>query len=813
MKTLIVGGVAGGATVAARLRRLDENSEIIIFERGEHISYANCGLPYYIGDIIKRRESLLVQTKEGFKERLNIDVRNLSEVISIDKEKKEITIKDCKKNTIYTETYDKLVISTGAEPLLPNNIKGIDDKRIFTLRNISDMDSIKRQVTQGNSQKAVVIGGGFIGLEMVENLKAVGLEVTLIERNNQVMTPIDFTMASIVHNHLKNKGVELWFNENVTEFISINNSIQVNTAGGRSVVADLVILSIGVKPESQLAKNAGLEVKQSGLIGVDEYMQTSDPDIYALGDAVEIYNPVIKKWMGIPLAGPANKQGRIVANNILEGNKYKYAGTIGTAIAKVFDLSVASAGVSTKVLDRENIAYQYSITHGSSHATYYPGALPLSIQLIFSPENGIVLGAQIVGFDGVDKRIDLIAQVIKNGGTIYDLQAIEHAYAPPYSSAKDPVNIAGFVAENILTGKMKVKHWTAIETAQQSSDTILDVRTKAEYEMGHIEGAINIPVDDLRVRLTELKNHDSILVYCAVGYRGYVATRILMQNGFDKVYNLSGGYKTYSSIKQSNLPTKPKTLSKNVNMLSTTKDRLVIDACGLQCPGPIMELKKHYDRIPTGDTLEIKVTDQAFGADLQGWANMVGANVVSMDNKAGIIHAVVEKKKKAIPIADLNSSLSENKTLVVFSDDLDRALASFVIANGAAASGKKVSMFFTFWGLNVIKKTKKPKVKKDVLGKMFGFMLPSSSKKLSLSQMNMGGMGSRMMRYIMKSKKISSLEELITQAQENGIEMIACSMSMDVMGVKQEELFDNVTIGGVAAYLDRSDRANMNLFI
>lgn len=817
MKILIIGGVAGGATTAARLRRMDENAQIVLFERGEYVSYANCGLPYYIGGTISERDRLFVQTVDGFVNRFNIDIRVRSEVTHIDIQNKMVTIHDIAANKDYTESYDKLVVSTGAEPIKPP-MPGIVDKRIFSLRNVPDMDKIKAYIDQYKPKKAVVVGGGFIGLEMVENLHDAGLEVSVVEKNNQVMAPIDFSMATIVHQHLIQKNISLFLEEGVTRFEPLSDQIKVVLESGKEITTDMVIFSIGVRPEVKLAKEAGLELGSLGGIKVDDYMQTSDNDVYALGDAVEVFNPVINKHSLIPLAGPANKQARIVADNIIDGNKYKYRGTIGTSIAKVFDLTVAAAGASSKLLNRERIEYVSSFTHGSSHAGYYPDALPLSVKVIFSPDNGKLLGAQVVGFDGVDKRIDLFAQVIRNGGTIYDLQEIEHAYAPPYSSAKDPVNMAGFVARNILEKKVNILQWRDIENLNPDDSIIIDSRTREEYEFGHIKGAVNIPVDELRGRLSEVPKDKKIVVYCAVGLRGYLSSRILMQHGYAEVYNLSGGYKTYSSAVADIAPKKTdnevtKEDIKMENKDNTTVKTINIDVCGLQCPGPIMQLKKNYDLINPGDRLEIKVTDQAFGEDLSGWCRMVGAEIISMNNSGGVITATVEKKAKDEVCSITNGSIKDNKTLVVFSDDLDRALASFVIANGAAASGKKVSIFFTFWGLNVIKKAKKPAVQKDFMGKMFGMMLPSSSKKLGLSQMNMGGLGSKMMRGIMKDKNIDSLESLMQQALDNGVEFIACSMSMDVMGIKKEELLDNITIGGVAAYLDRAENANVNLFI
>lgn len=816
MKILIIGGVAGGATTAARLRRMDENAEIVLFERGEYVSYANCGLPYYIGGTISERDRLFVQTVKGFISRFNIDIRVKSEVTNIDLENKTVTVHDIAANKDYTESYDKLVVSTGAEPIKPP-MPGMEDSRIFSLRNVPDMDKIKAYIDEHKPKKAVVVGGGFIGLEMVENLHDAGLDVTVVEKSNQVMAPIDFSMASIVHQHLIQKNVSLLLEEGVTRFEPADRGIKVMLESGKEIPADMVIFSIGVRPEVKLAKEAGLELGSIGGIKVNEYMQTSDKNVYALGDATEVFNPVINKYSLIPLAGPANKQARIVADNIIEGNIHKYKGTTGTSIAKVFDLTVAAAGASSKLLNREKIEHISSFTHGSSHAGYYPDALPLSIKIIFSPADGKLLGAQVVGYDGVDKRIDLFAQVIKNGGTIYDLQEIEHAYAPPYSSAKDPVNMAGFVAENILKKKVNILQWRDIVNLNPADSILIDSRTKEEYEFGHIEGALNIPVDELRGRLSEIPKDKKIVVYCAVGLRGYLSARILMQHGYEEVYNLSGGYKTYSCAVTDNALKNTcdviiKDDGKMENKENTTIKTINIDACGLQCPGPIMQLKKNYDLINPGDRLEIKVTDQAFGEDLNGWCRMVGAEVISMDNSGGVITATVEKKAKD-DTCPVSANVKDNKTLIVFSDDLDRALASFVIANGAAASGKKVSIFFTFWGLNVIKKAKKPAVQKDFMGKMFGMMLPSSSKKLSLSQMNMGGIGSKMMRGIMKNKNIDSLESLMQQALDNGVEFIACSMSMDVMGIKKEELMDGITIGGVAAYLDRAENANVNLFI
>lgn len=814
MNYLIIGGVAGGATVATRLRRMDEKANIILFERGKYVSYANCGLPYYIGDTINNREKLFVQTAKGFTDRFRIDIRTEQKVTAIRPDKKEVEIKNLSTGETYTETYDKLVLSPGAEPLRPG-IEGIGSKKIFTLRNVPDTDTIKNYVNTENPKRAIVVGGGFIGLEMAENLHDLGIQVDVVEMANQVMAPLDFSMAAIVHRQLTDKGVGLHLEDGVSRFEEKDGGVTVHLRSGKQIATDMVLLSIGVRPETKLAKDAGLAIGERGGITVNDYMQTSDADIYALGDAVEVRHLVTGQPALIPLAGPANKQGRIVADNIVFGNKEKYPGSIGTSIAKVFDLTVAAAGANAKLLQRNNIPYISSYTHGASHAGYYPGAVPLSIKILFAPENGKLLGAQIVGFNGVDKRIEMLAQVIQRGGTVHDLTELEHAYAPPYSSAKDPVNMAGFVAENILNKKSRIIQWR--ELAELPADTIrIDVRTHDEYKLGTIPGFINIPVDELREHLDELPKEKPIVVTCAVGLRGYLAYRILVQNGFKHVRNLSGGYKTWSvataPIKEivSHKPEIPESTSygnsdSQINLLK-------VDACGLMCPGPVMQLKKNYEALKIGEQLQITATDQAFGKDVTSWCKMTGAELVALENKNGVVAATIRKQEKTAS-CEISRNNADNKTLIVFSDDLDKALASFVIANGAASTGKKVTMFFTFWGLNVIKKRHKPTVTKDIFGKMFGWMLPTHSGKLKLSKMNMGGAGSWMMRLIMKRKRIDSLESLIQQAIDNGVEMIACTMSMDVMGVQKEELMDNVTLGGVASYLERAEEANVNLFI
>ncbi len=824
MKYLIVGGVAGGATTAARLRRIDENCKIIMFERGKYISYANCGLPYYIGGTISDRDNLFVQTPETFGKRFNLEVRNLSEVTEINRKNKEVTVKNLSNGETYTEKYDKLVLSPGAEPVKPP-LPGINQEGIFTMRNVPDTDKIKKYIEDKKPRHAVVVGAGFIGLEMAENLHEQGINVTIVEMAGQVMTPLDYSMAALVHQHLKTKNVEFYLNTAVASFAKAKSErLEVKLSTSRTIETDMVILSIGVRPESKLAKDAGLEIGETKGIVVNEYLQTSDENIYALGDAIEFTNPVTRTRMITYLAGPANKQGRILADNLVNGNKKTYKGAINTAIAKVFDLTVAATGVSGKMLGKLNMPHIDSITHASSHAGYYPGALPMSIKISFSPEDGRLLGAQIVGYDGVDKRIDIFSSAIQRGETVYDLMEIEHAYAPPFASAKDPVNIAGMVGENILEGVTKIISWRDINEGRKTNLFLLDIRTRDEFELGSIDGAINIPLDELREHLAELPRDKKIVAFCGVGLRAHVACRILSQNGFD-AYNLSGGLKTYetASQKQSNEDIFANDYIGNddhiyqgkkqgVDIDFDNKNLKTVNACGLQCPGPVLKLKQSVDEMETGEMLRITASDAGFYKDVQSWANITGNEVVELNQNGAEISATIRKGKAATAKAS-NNTVGKNATLICFSDDLDKALATFVIANGAVASGKKVTIFFTFWGLNVIKRQQKPEVKKDMFGKMFGMMMPSSSKKLGLSKMNMGGMGRKMMRTVMKDKHVDSLESMIKTSMDNGVEFVACQMSMDVMGVKAEEFIEGVQIGGVATYLERTEEANLNLFM
>ena len=784
-RSIIIGGVAGGATAAARIRRLTEKAEIILIEKGAYISYANCGLPYYIGGVIADRDRLFVQTPESFGRRFNIDVRTLSEVIAIDPSSRQVTVRTAD-GSQYVEPYDKLLLSPGASPVVPP-LPGIDSEGIFTRRNVADTDRIKSYMTDHDVKRAVIVGGGFIGLEMAENLMHTGAQVAVVEMANQVMAPIDYSMASLVHEHLQQQGVQLYLEQAVDAFSRHDGSLTVHFKSGVSLQADMVLLSIGVRAETRLAQAAGIRLGEMRGIWVDDYLQTSVPDVYAVGDAIEFPHPLTgKPWLNF-LAGPANRQARIVADNMVMGNKVKYEGSIGTSIAS------------------------------AAHAGYYPDSLQMDIKITFSPTDGKLYGAQIVGYDGVDKRIDQYALAIKQGATVADLTRLEHAYAPPFSSAKDPVAITGYVAGNILSGKMSPLYWRELRDADLTGVTLVDVRTPDEYALGTIDGAVNIPLDDLRERIDEIPTSRPVWLFCGIGLRGYLASNILKDNGYAEVRNLIGGLKTYRAATARIAP--PAGFAAAGDSASPTEaafaEKVVvrIDACGIQCPGPILRLKQAIDTLAPGDRLEVTATDAAFPRDAEAWCRTTGHRFLGRRAEGGVYTALIEKSTACAVESVRSLPIGQGKTLILFSDDLDKTLATFVLANGAAATGQKVSIFFTFWGLNAIKKAHKPKVSKDLFGRMFSWMLPSDSTRLALSKMNMMGIGARMMRHIMTRKGVDSLESLRQQAIDNGVEFIACQMSMDVMGVKREELLDHVTVGGVATYMERADRANVNLFI
>ena len=814
-KIVIIGGVAGGASCAARLRRLDEEANIIMLERGEYISYANCGLPYHVGDVIKSRDALLLQSPEAMKKKYNIDVRVKNEVTTIDKENKIITVRRLDSGETYEESYDTLVISTGSSPVRPP-IPGIGSSRIQTLWTVPDTDRIRTLVKENKIKTAAVIGGGFIGLEMAENLRHAGLSVSLIEMLDQVMTPVDYEMAQLLHEHILQNGVDLHLSDGVAGFEDQDGSVAITLKSGKTLSAELVILSIGVRPNSELAKAAGLSVNERGGIVVDEYLKTSDPDIYAVGDVIQVDDLIFQEPTMIPLAGPANKQGRIAANNIA-GAQETYNKTQGTSVAKVFDLAVASTGANEKALIKRGLQkgsdYESIIITQNSHAGYYPGAVPITLKLLFSADGAKIFGAQIVGRDGVDKRIDTLAVAIRLGAGTSDLKSLELAYAPPFSSAKDPVNMAGFVAENLITGKVAFSSWDAVE--QNPEAVLLDVREDGELMAFSLPNAKHIPLGQLRSRLKELDPSRKIIVFCAIGVRAYNAARLLMQNGFHHVKLYPGGARFYQSTHYTAdevLPSEQTVYSDSGQMetknIPTSAMRL--DCSGMQCPGPIMKVFETMKEMPDGAVMEVSASDPGFTRDIGAWCRRTGNELMACELRGKDYVALV---KKGAPAAPEKIEAAEGKTIIVFSGDLDKVLASFIIANGAAAMGRPVTMFFTFWGLTALRKSEKQPVRKSLVESMFGFMLPRGSKKLKLSKMNMGGMGTAMMKKIMNDKNVDSLETLIQKAMKSGVKIVACTMSMDVMGIQAEELIDGVELGGVGAYLGDAEESNVNLFI
>ena len=822
-KIIIVGGVAGGASTAARLRRLDEHANIIMFEKGEYISFANCGLPYHIGGTISEREKLIVTSVESMSNKFNIDIRNFSEVVKIDKKNKTVTVKNHKTNEIYEENYDNLVLSPGASPIKPP-ISGINDcDNLFILRNIPDTDKIKNFINENKPKHVTVVGGGFIGLEMLENLYDLGLNLTLVEASEQVMAPLDIEMASIIHEHIVDKGIQVILKDGVNSFE--NNGKKIVLASGKEINTDMIILSIGVKPETNIAKECGLKLNQRGAIVVDKYMKTSDNNIYALGDAVEIMDFVNKKPTMIPLAWPANRQGRIVADNIC-GKKSEYKGSLGSSVAKVFDYTVATTGNNEKTLKKLGINYEVIHIHPSSSASYYPGAFPISYKMTFDPKDGKIFGAQGVGINGVEKRIDIIATAIKGNLNIYDLQDVEVCYAPPYNSAKDPVNMLGYYAENIIKKNVNVIQWYEVDKLDNNNSIIIDIREEFELATGVIENSINIPLTVLRHRLNEIPKNKMIYVTCQVGLRGYIACRILSQNGFDCA-NIDGGIKTYLAVKKAEKALNNQNISKNNGGKEMSKNdfnkesvdaHVTLDACGLQCPGPIRRVFEEINKMEENQILEVKASDPGFTKDIDSWCDKTGNTLLKSEfdkNKKAFV-AYIQKGSKDVkvnPSCSLSNNEKDGATMVVFSGDLDKAIASFIIATGAASMGKPVTMFFTFWGLNILKSKDKPSVSKDAMEKMFDMMLPSNTDKLHLSQMNMGGMGPKMIKQIMKKHNVDDIDTLIKNAMDMGVKVVACSMSMELMGIKAEEFINGVEIGGVASYLGATEESNLNLFI
>ena len=807
-KVLIVGGVAGGASTATRLRRLDENLEIVIFEKGEYVSFANCGLPYYIGDIIQNRESLLVQTPESLKARFNLDVRVNSEVVRVNGKDKKVKVKT-KNGEEYEEIFDFLVLAPGAKPIFPA-IKGIENKKIFTLRNINDMDKIKSEIKNNAIKKAVVVGGGYVGIETAENLKHLGIDTTLVEAAPNILAPFDSEISNILEYELVNNGIELMTSEKVVEFQENGNEIIIKLESGKIVTTDMVILSIGVSPDTKFLEGSGINLGERGHILVNENLETNIDGVYALGDSILVKNYITNQNVGIPLAGPANRQGRIVAGNIV-GRNEKYKGSLGTAIIKIFELTGASTGLNERSLKQLNITYEKIYLHPNNHAAYYPGASPISIKALYNKENRQILGAQAVGISGVDKFIDVMATSIKFKATIDDLAELELAYAPPFLSAKSPANMVGFIGQNIEDDLLEQVFMEDLKKYDEKKTIILDIREELELISGSLKNSINIPLSELRKRYTELPKDKEIWTYCAVGLRGYIATRFLSQKGY-RVKNLAGGIKSEEKVIVNTQKESSLTKEGNSNI---EKEEDYLDLSGLSCPGPLVKIKEKIDKLGENEKLKVKVSDLGFYNDIQAWSKVTKNSLLSLDKKDGLTYAtlqkgqtskVIEKNQENVIIED-----NSNMTMVVFSGDLDKAIAAFIIANGALTMGKKVTMFFTFWGLSILKK--KNLAKKSFIEKMFAMMLPKNSQDLPVSKMNFFGIGAKMIRSVMKKKNIMSLEELIKKAIDSGVNITACTMSMDVMGISEEELIDGINYGGVGQYLGEAEKSNNNLFI
>lgn len=824
-KIVIVGGVAGGATAATRARRLSEEDAIIVFEKDEHVSFANCGLPYYIGGVIADRERLLVETPETFKSNHNIDVRTFSEVIAVDTKHKKVTVQEVKTGRTYEETYDKLLLSPGAAPIwLP--IPGIEKAHnVFSMRNLVDTDKLYNFVTKEKVESAVVIGGGFIGVELAENLVERGIKATIVDLADQILPPLDFEMAKMAQNELETNGVKVYLKDSVAE-IKDNGKTAV-LKSGIVLKTDLIIMAVGVRPESRLAISGGLKVGPKGHIVTNEHLQTIDaksgeviPDVYAAGDAIEVKDFIDGTPTAVPLAWPANRQGRLVADH-MNGWDVRFNGSLGTSIVKVFSLTAASTGNNQKTLERKGVAFRAVMVTRSNHAGYYPGASDIVIKLLFSPESGKILGAQAVGQDGTDKRIDVIATAIKGGLTIFDLPDLELAYAPPFGSSKDPVNIVGYVGSNMMQKEFGVVNQNELDEFRKKKALLIDARTPLEYSIGHIQDSVNIPYYGVRRNLDKLpKEKDApIVVYCNVGHTAYLFIKVLVNHGYTNVHNLLGGYKIYKALHQKNhdeeLHNPEHRVIEEKTAVNSTDYRedeikIFIDACGLQCPGPIMQTYKAVEKLKDGEIVKIIATDSGYFSDVEKWTVATGNTLLKKEaTKEGYTAVIRKGSLKPVQKAVEN----ENTTIVLFSGEMDKAMAAMIIGQGSRSMGKNVTIFCTFWGLNLLRKDQKVKVKKSFIEKMFGAMMPRGAKKMPISKMNFGGMGAKMMKSVMKKKNVDSLETLIAQAKAAGVKFIACTMSMDVMGIHREELIDGIEYAGVATYLAESEKAGVTLFI
>lgn len=805
LRLLIVGGVAAGASAAARARRLSETARITVIERGPDVSFANCGLPYHIGGEIADRARLSVQTPESLAALLAIQVRTRTEAVSIDRARKVLIMRPAGGGDAEELPYDKLILAPGASPLRPP-LPGIDDPRILTLRNLQDMDRIKAAAASASA--VLVIGAGFIGLEMAEQLIRLGKRVALVEMADQVLPQMDKEMVADVEAGLREQGVELVLGDGLAGFAGAPSGVVASLKSGRTLSADLVILSIGVKPESAVAASAGLTLGGRGAIRVNEWMQTDDPDIYAAGDVVEAADRITGAPMNLPLGGPANRQGRMIADHIFTPDLARpYPGHLGTAIVRVFDRVAGATGWTEKRLRAAGTPFAAATVTDHQHAGYFPGAMPLTVKILWAPADGRLLGAQVFGVDGVDKRLDVLATALAGRLSVDDLADLELAYAPPFGSARDVVNTAGFAAQNQRRGLVEVVR------ELPSDRRLLDVRPGALASADPIPGALRIPIGELRARINEIDTKDRWLAVCALGKSSYFGARILSQHGID-VAGLAGGWKLHrpaSAADSSPIPTQP------VAPVAADATMVELDCTGLSCPGPLLQVKTRTEALAPGQTLEVRASDPGFSRDIEAFCRSSGHELLGVTRVKGIITARLRK-----PASDASSILMKSDeglrrkgaTIVVFSGEMDKVMAALVIANGAAALGGKVTLFFTFWGINALRREQAVSARgKSVLDRMFGWMLPRGLGALPLSKMNFAGAGTRLMKYQMASKNLPNLPGLLGSAKLSGVRLVACTMAMEAMGIRADELIDGVVLGGVADYLESAERSGTNLFV
>jgi len=828
MKLVVIGGVAAGASTAARARRLDEFAEIVVLEKSHHISFANCGLPYHIGEVITDRDRLLLQTPESLRESLELDVRIATEVLAIDRTAKKVLVRNVDTGEEHEESYDKLALCMGADAMLPP-VPGIDSPNIHVLRRIGDMDAIKGKldalINSGKKPHLVVVGAGYIGLEMAENLKHRGAIVTVVERAPQILPPLDKEMSVPVEQHLRAHGVELFLGTSAAAFReSKDGMLTVELDNHKTLAADFVIMAAGVRPASALAKAAGLELGPHGGIKVDTHMQTSDSNIWAAGDGVETPNTVLGSLELAPLAGPANRQGRVAAENIC-GRNTEYKSTQGTSIVKVFDMVAGGTGATERQLRNAGRKFESVHVHPSGHAGYYPGTAMMHLKVIFDPTDGTILGAQAAGFDGVDKRLDVLAVAVRQAMKVFDLESLELAYAPPFGSAKDPVNMAGFVASNVMRGDLKL--WKAEDyPANVEGVRLIDVRTPEEFGIWHVPGAENVPLATIRQASAHWDKNTPIRLYCAVGFRSYLADRALVQRGFTDVATLSGGSTTLKFFHELEpaqagpiTPIENYAERESVFAPASAASGSItdLDCTGLACPGPIMKMSAKMKDLGLGDELRVKVSDPGFALDAPAWAKNNGHTVVSLEPSGAGYQAVIRKGGAGALATQTSVALDpagpQKVSFVVFSGDLDKLIAAFIIANGALALGKEVSMFFTFWGLNALRNNNPPARKKSLLHKMFTVMMPKDANHTTLSQMNMLGAGTAMIKGVMKANGVASLPELMKSAQDGGAYIVGCTMTMDLLGIAESDLLDGINFGGVATFLGEAAESKTTLFI